>query len=227
MYNKGDLFKFNFSFDADDFKDAKFWINGVHSAFGTAAWAVVTSMMSNSGLSSFALGVAFLLVSGAIGGKYNGIVNFSNFMQGKESLIQFIFNFAIFQIVGGACFLWVFNFLGFFTFAADAGNFMSFNNVTDWKTTFFTGEFFGIFIYTLFMNRTENSRAGIADGFWDIALIALAQAAGAKFFYPANCFFGVNSAGFWARFISCGAWTTVFFQFLASFVFAVISEYVW
>jgi len=225
MYKKGDLFKFNFSFDADDFKDAKFWINGINSAFGTAAWAFVTGLLASSGLSAFALGAAFLLVNGAIGGNYNGIVNFSRFLQGQESLVNFIFNFAIFQIFGGACFLWVFNFFGFYAFADASADFLSFD-FSNWKGLFFSGEFFGIFVYTLFLNKTENSRAGIADGFWDIALIALAQAAGAKFFFPAAAFFGAEGA-FFARFVNVGAWATVFFQFLASLVFAVIAEYVW
>jgi len=73
-----------------------------------------------------------------------------------------------------------------------AGSAMSFANIADWRSTFFSGEFFGIFVYTLFMNKTENSRAGIADGFWDMALIVLAQAAGASFFFPAACFFGAS-----------------------------------
>ena len=54
--------------------------------------------------------------------------------------------------------------------------------------------------------------------------IALAQAAGAKFFFPAAAFFGAEGA-FFARFVNVGAWATVFFQFLASLVFAVIAEY--
>lgn len=211
----------NFNFDADDFKDAKFWMGLFREAMGTALWITVNSLLGKSGI--WSLGLSYLIVQSAVGGSYNALSSFNNFLNGKDGFFTFVLNLLA-QLVGAMGIIYVFNFLGISNVAVSENTAQTISgafSADGWKTAFFGGEFFGIFLYTVFVAKAKET-GGIPDGLWSVFLVTIAQLCGASFFFPANAF-----VGDFKLFISCAQWTVVLFQLLASFVAQVVLEYLW
>ena len=75
----------------------------------------------------------------------------------------------------------------------------------------------GIFLYTIFLAKSKSDE-GVPADLWGVFLVTVAQVCGASVFFPANAFVENH----FVRFIDVAAWTTVFFQLLASFVAQVV-----